>query len=103
MLEASVEATEQYDRRANLHIQRRALPSTGAPDRSHTSENNDRMVQIGKQNYATQSIDARGQLKTFNKTNERASTTRLHQRIPHQAAIVDGLRKLRASKKIADC
>ena len=134
ILEASVDATEQYGRRANLHIQRvvesgtrrkcfrqsagshqqhdvtaptaerrrrRALPSTGTPDRTHTSEDNDRMVQIGKQNYA--SINARGQLKTFKKTNEISSTTRLHQRRPHQARIVDGLRKLRASKKIADC
>ena len=73
VLEASVDATEQYGRRANLRIQgivesgagevacakvldvinstvllRPRLPSTGAPDRSDTSQDNDRAFQIGK-------------------------------------------------------
>ena len=78
---------------------RRGLPSTRARNRSHTSQDND---QVGKTTRLC--IQCGGQLKTFNKTKEPAQRVYINEDLTKRRSLMAyETRKLRASKKIADC
>ena len=64
----------------------RALPSTGAPDRSHTSQDNDRTFKSEKLRDSV--YNGREQLKTFNKTKEPAQRVYINEDLTKRRSLI---------------
>ena len=135
ILEASVDATVQYGRRANLRIHGVVESGTGEDACAKVLEvinstmllrpplndvDIERCHRLGRQTDLTRPrtmivhfksdklrdsvYNARGQLKTFNKTKEPAQRVYINEDLTNRRSLMAyETRKLRASMKIADC